>query len=160
MTMPRETLPDRDLARLLDEQIAAMQAVLASLEAERHALASQDGDALLQAVGTKADSIAAADQVDSRRQALLERLGMSERPGRGGRGFAADGGIGQRWQQVLALTRQCRALNDANGQMIRGQRRRVDGALRILRGEPGAPTEYGPAGEARARGAQRSLGTY
>lgn len=157
--MPRETLPDRELARLLDEQIEAMQAVRDSLEAERQALAARDGEALLKAVNGKAASLASADTVEGRRQALLDRLGIADRPGRG-RGFSADTGISQRWQQVLALTQQCRALNDANGQMIRGQRRRVEGTLRILRGEPVAPAEYGPAGESRARSAPRLLGSY
>lgn len=155
--MPREPVSDRDLARLLDEQIAAMQEVLTSLEAERSALAGRDGEALLDAVNRKASSIASADTLEDRRQAMLDQLGIASRPGRS---FSADAGIAQRWQQVLALTAQCRALNDANGQLIRGQRRRVDGALRILRGEPAAPAEYGPAGERRARGPQRTLGTY
>ncbi|CAG0938465.1 Flagella synthesis protein FlgN [Gammaproteobacteria bacterium] len=158
--MPREPLPDRDLARLLDQQIDAMQAVLSSLEEERRALAARDGDALLKAVGSKAESIAAAGEIDQRRQALLERLGIGDRPGRASRGFGADAGIGQRWQQVLALTRQCRALNDANGQLIRGQHRRIDGTLRLLRGEPSATPEYGPGGEARATTSRRALASY
>jgi hypothetical protein len=44
--------------------------------------------------------------------------------------------------------------------MIRGQRRRVDGTLRVLRGEPVATAEYGPAGERLARGLQRTLGSF
>ncbi len=161
MVMPRDILPDRELAQLLDEQIDAMQGVLTSLEAERQALAARDGDALLKAVSSKAASLASADSIESRRQATLDRMGMSDRPGRSGRGLSTDGGISQRWQQVLALTAQCRALNDANGQMIRGQRRRVDGTLRVLRGEPAVATaEYGPSGERRTGGSQRSLGRY
>ena len=158
--MPRETLSDRDLARLLDEQIDAMQAVLTSLEAERQALSARDGDALLKAVTSKASSIASADTIEGQRQVMLDSLGISERRGRGGRDFSADAGISQRWQQVLTLTQQCRALNDANGQLIRGQRRRVEGTLRVLRGEPVVPVEYGPAGEHRSRGPTRSLGSY
>ena len=38
--MPRDTLPDRELAQLLDEQIDAMQSVLLALESERDALES------------------------------------------------------------------------------------------------------------------------
>ncbi len=164
--MPADSLPDRDLARLLDEQIDAMQAVLSSLEAERQALSARDAEALLKAVSSKADSLTAADAVDQRRQALLERFGMSDRAGRTGRlghpsrSFSKDGGIAQRWRQVLALTQQCRALNDTNGHLIRGQRRHVDGALRLLRGEPVASTEYGPGGITRQRSGQRSLATF
>ena len=158
--MPREKLSDRDLARLLDEQIDAMQAVLTSLEAERQALSARDGEALLKAVNGKASSIASADTIEGQRQVMMDRLGMSERPGRGDRDFSADTGISQRWQQVLALTQRCRALNEANGQLIRGQRRRVEGTLRVLRGETAAAAEYGPAGERRAPGLVRSLGSF
>lgn len=157
--MPRDSLPDRDLARLLDEQIEAMQAVLAALDAERVALAQRDGDALLQAVSDKAASLSTAGGVEARRQQWLERMGFSDRGGHHHRNFAADAGVSQRWQQVLTLTEQCRALNDSNGQFIRGRQRRVDGALRLLRGES-APAEYGPAGERRSRSGQRILGSY
>ena len=80
--MSRETPSDRDLARLLDEQIEAMQAVLTSLEAERQALLARDGEALLKAVNGKAASLASADSIEGRRQAMLDRLGISDRPGR------------------------------------------------------------------------------
>jgi flagella synthesis protein FlgN len=151
---------DRELARILDEQIEAMQAVRDALEAERAALSARDGDALLAAVNGKAGAIASAESLEWRRQEALARLGLGDRFPRAGRAFSADSGIGQRWQQVLALTEQCRALNEANGQMVRGQRRRVDGALRVLRGEAVATTEYGPGGEERPRATQRSLGCF
>jgi len=156
----RETVSDRELARLLDEQIEAMRGMLSSLEAERQALLARDGEALLRAVDGKAACVAGADTIEDRRQALLDQLGISAaRTGRS-REFSADAGIAQRWQQVLALTKQCRALNDANGHLIRGQRRRVEGKLRILRGEPAAAPEYGPAGEHRAGGFARALASY
>ncbi len=155
--MSREPVSDRELARLLDEQIGAMQSVLAALEAERAALADRDGDALLAAVSGKAQRIADADALEKRRRAMLERLGIATNPGRPRRDFSADAGIASRWQQVVTLTARCRALNEANGQFIRGQRRRVDGALRILRGEPAGAAEYGPAGEQRMRAAARVL---
>lgn len=156
--MPREPLSDRDLNQLLDEQIEAMQAVLDALQSERSALLARDGEALLQAVDRKAASIAAADVIEDRRQALLEQLGLAGRPDGGQRRGAGDG-MAQRWQQLLALTRQCRLLNDANGQLIRGQRRHTAEALRLLRGESAAGmVEYGPRGTERpARVSQRSL---
>jgi flagellar biosynthesis/type III secretory pathway chaperone len=154
--VPREPISDRDLNQLLDEQIDAMQAVLEALESERAALTARDGEALLHAVDRKAASIAAADVIEDRRQVLLERLGLSDRPG--GRGLAADRGMAQRWQQVVALTRQCRAMNDANGQFIRSQRRRVAETVRLLRGESAAGCEYDAGGAERlTRLSRRSI---
>jgi flagella synthesis protein FlgN len=158
--MSREPLPDRELARLLDEQIDAMQAVLAALEAERDALTRRDGDALLQAIDSKAARVASAETIEERRQALISSLGIPLHAGRRGREFSADAGIASRWQQVVALTERCRAVNEANGRLIRGQRRRVDGTLRILRGESADAVEYGPAGEKRNRNVTRSLGSF
>jgi flagellar biosynthesis/type III secretory pathway chaperone len=157
--MPHESISDRDLNQLLDQQIAAMQAVLETLEGERAALKARDGEALLRAVDRKAASIAAADVIEDRRQALFQRLGLADRPGGlAGRGLAADGGMGQRWQQVLALTRQCRAFNDANGQFIRGQRRRAAETLRLVRGDAAVSAEYDAAGAERSsRIAPRSI---
>lgn len=158
--MPRDPVSDRDLARLLDEQIVAMQSVLTALEAEQQALRKRDGDALLQAVNGKATSLANANTLEARRQDLLEQLGLTDRPGRGARQFSADAGVAQRWQQVLALTRQCQAINESNGQMIRGQQRRVSETLQLLHGRSTAATEYGPAGEQRYRSHSRTLASF
>lgn len=137
-----------------------MQSVLVALETERSALGTRDGDALLQAVSMKASAVASASSLEQHRRTCLERLGIPERAARGGREFNADAGIASRWRQVVALTERCRSLNEANGQMIRGQRRRIDGALRLLRGESTVAAEYGPGGEQRSRGSSRLLGSY
>lgn len=156
--MTRATLADRELAQLLDEQISAMQSVLLSLEAERSALSARDAEALLEAVNGKARHVAQASELESRRRAILKRLGI---PAQGRhRAFSADSAIARRWEQVVALTERCRALNESNGQHIRAQHRHVDGALRILHGQLAAPSEYGPAGEHRARGTGRLLGSF
>jgi flagellar biosynthesis/type III secretory pathway chaperone len=158
--MVSPALPDRDLAGLLDEQIRAMESVLAALDAERDALRERDGAALLAAVDRKAAQIAAASAVEQRRRTVFAELGIGEGPVRGPREFSADVGLHQRWHQVVALTRRCQAANDANGHLIRSQRRRIDGALAVLRGEPAATAaEYGPAGEFRHRHASRALGS-
>ena len=134
-----------------------MQAVLTALDAERLALAQRDGDALLKAVSDKTAVLSTADGVEARRQQLLDRMGLVRPRRTCSRSFAADAGVSQRWQQVLALTEQCRALNDANGQFIRGRQRRVDGALqtaarrvRARRIRPGRRTSR-PASVAFAR---------
>lgn len=147
--MSNEFLSGRDLVRHLDAQIAAMHAVLAALEAEQQALRQRDADALLQAVNTKAASLARADELEKQRHAVMRNMGVSE-----------NSGIEERWQQVLALTRRCRAINESNGQFIRGQRRRVDATLQLLRGGFTSVTEYGPGGEGRPRSASRTLASY
>jgi flagellar biosynthesis/type III secretory pathway chaperone len=157
--MAESFVTDRDLARHLDEQIDAMQSVLAALEAEQQALKRRDADALLQAVNGKATSLARADELEKRRQTLIEQTSFFE-SGRSGRPFSTDAGITHRWQQLLALAHQCRAINDSNGLLIRGQRRRVDMTLQILRGSSAAPAEYGPGGESRSRAGARNLGSY
>jgi hypothetical protein len=49
-------------------------------------------------------------------------------------------------------------LNDANGQLIRGQRRRTAETLRLLRGESPVSPEYGPGGaERNSRATPRPL---
>lgn len=156
--MTRDTLPDRELAQLLDAQIEAMTSMLAALEAERAALSARDSEALLDAVNGKARHLADAGALEQRRRAILDRLGI---PPQGcHRAFSADAGVASRWQRVVALTERCRALNEANGQHIRSQHRHIDGALRVLHGQPAAPAEYGPAGARRARGTGRLLGFY
>jgi flagellar biosynthesis protein FlgN len=143
---------DRELAGVLDRQIDAMQAVLAALEAERAALGARDSEALLQAVNCKASRVSEAGALEAQRRALYA---APLRPQ-----FSADAGVTHRWQQLIALTERCRSLNESNGQLIRGQRRRVDHTLCILRGESAAvPAEYGPKGDTRSRHAARSLGS-
>ena len=51
-------------------------------------------------------------------------------------------------EQLRKLAAECRQQNEANGLMIRGQRRRIEGALNILRGgQPGVDI-YGRDGAA------------
>lgn len=147
---------DRELAGMLDRQIDAMHAVLATLEAEHAALHARDAGALMQAVGDKADRIAEAGSLDAQRRSAFAfpLSGLMSSKGR----FSADAGVAHRWQQLIALAERCRNLNESNGQLIRGQRRRVDQALSLLRGgSPLASPEYGPKGDSRPRYMSRSL---
>lgn len=155
-TAQRISPTDRELAGMLDRQIDAMHAVLAALEAEQAALGTRDAGALMQAVNDKADRLAEASRLDARRQSALA-LPLSGPMSAKGR-FSADAGVTHRWQQLIALAERCRSLNESNGQLIRGQRRRVDQALSLLRGESLlASPEYGPRGDSRPRHVSRSL---
>lgn len=158
--MSRTAVSDRELAGVLDRQIDAMQAVLVALEAERAALYARDAEALLQAVHCKTGRVAEAGAVEAERRALCTGPLQPGRPAAVRSPFSADAGVTHRWQQLITLTERCRSLNEANGKLIRSQRRRVDDTLCILRGESAAvPVEYGPKGATRSRHAARSLGS-
>ena len=124
----------------LARELAAAADVHAALEAERRALESRDAAALLAAVERKSAAFG--------RAAGLER----ERPA----GAAAAWRAEPRFAELAELLRRCRRLNDENGALIRGQRRRVDAVLSLLTGsDTGRPT-YGPDGAAGP--ARRSRG--
>ena len=152
-------LPDRDLARLIDDQIVALEDVRTALAAERSALDARDADALDRAVSAKEASVVRAGELERQRQAVLHALGFAARPGAMGRAWRPDGHLDQRWQQLLRLTRECQALNEGNGALIGGQRRRVEATLRLVRGGPATSAEYGAAGRPRAAGSARPLGS-
>jgi flagellar biosynthesis/type III secretory pathway chaperone len=130
---------DRDVAIALDQQVEAMSAVLEALQSERAALELRDAEALASAVTRKQDTLNAAGVLEQQSRRILAELGNSRR--RGG----ADHGLSARWQRLVGLTQQCRALNDGNGLMINGQRRVVEQTLRLLRGD-NIPRTYGANG--------------
>ncbi len=55
-----------------------------------------------------------------------------------------------RWQQIAALGKKCRALNDQNGAAVNLLSRHNHRLLQILRGQPQSATTYGPDGATRA----------
>ena len=79
--------------------------------------------------------MARAAGLGQQRQTLLQ-----EHPDIGQAGVVLD--------ELRELAAECRQQNDANGLMIRGQRRRIEGALNVLRGgQPGVEI-YGRDGAA------------
>jgi flagella synthesis protein FlgN len=129
-----------ELLALLDQQIAAMDAVLSCLKIERDALESRDLDQLVEITEQKNASLIAVNRIDQQRRTLT-----SDAENAGGDGHDAD--MVQRKQRLGSLVEACREINDANGSMIRTQSRRVDNTLRFLRGDRGDAVVYGPKGE-------------
>lgn len=107
---------------------AALDEVLTALEAERSALESRDADGLLAASQRKADALG-----------RVAALGLADGAVRGPEGAGGE---------LTVLLDRCRTLNESNGALIRGQRRRVEGTLRVLFGGAGdaAPDVYGRNG--------------
>jgi flagellar biosynthesis/type III secretory pathway chaperone len=63
--------------------------------------------------------------------------------------------------ELKGLAVECRQQNEANGLLIRGQRRRIEGSLNVLRGGRAAPDTYGRDGETRLiRGSKTPLASY
>lgn len=130
---------DREVAIALDQQIEAMNAVLAALHSERAALELRDGEALTNAVSHKRDTLSVAAALEQQGRPFVAEFASSRR--HAGR----DQSLSTRWQRLISLTEQCRTLNEGNGLMINGQRRVVDQTLRILRGD-NIPQTYGANG--------------
>lgn len=134
---------------LLDQEVEALRAVLRTLEAERAALDGRSPDALIAASNAKAEAVARAARLEQQRR---DHLAASP-----GRPAAAESKL---LNELKRLATECRRQNDANGLMIRGQRRRVEGSLNVLRGA-GSPDVYGRDGEKRpVRGAKTPLASY
>jgi len=138
------------LLALLDQQIAAMEAVLSCLTIERDALQSRDIDQLVNITEQKNAALSAANRIDQQRRNLT---GPAENDGQDG----IDSETAQRRQKLGGIVEACRELNDANGLMIRWQSRRVDNTLRLLRGDFGEEAVYGSKGEPGRRNINQTL---
>lgn len=115
--MQDQTTPNLSLAALMD----AMHAVHALLEDERQALIARDADRLQDIAARKESLLVEAS--DLREQAGIE-------------GDESD------HQELSKVTANCRRLNEINGALIRGQQRRVERMLNILRGVPEESSVY------------------
>jgi len=158
------------LTGLLNRELAAGEALLAALEAERAALTGFDVGALNVATREKERLAAEFDRQDGDRRRLLERFGHA--PGRDGMTALIRrvedpaysetsrrlGPIATRWRRLVALIERCRADNQRNGMIIGLQSRRVTQTLNVLR--TGRPDEltYGRYPLPGLAAAARALG--
>ena len=122
---------------LVAEEVVALRGVLELLGRESAALLRRDAGVLLAISISKAEAVAHAASLGQQRQTLLQ-----ENPD------LDQAGMASALEQLRKLAAECRQQNEANGLMIRGQRRRIEGALNILRGgQPGVDI-YGRDGAA------------
>ncbi len=134
-----------DLTELLVQEVAALEEVLATLHAERAALDGRAADALVAATNAKAEAVAKATRLDDERKVHVVT------------GPEVDGQL----RKLKGLAAACRQQNEANGQLIRGQRRRIEGSLSVLRGGPATADTYGRDGETRhGQGSRSHLASY
>lgn len=137
MTMTSQTNVSVQLAETVAGELVAVRGVLDLLAQESTALLARDAGLLAAVSNAKAAAVARAAELGQQRQALLQR-----NPG------LDQSGVTSALEKLRALAVECRQQNEANGLMIRGQRRRIEGALNILRGgQPGGEI-YGRDGAA------------
>lgn len=138
---------DVTTGELIDQEIAALQAVLESLEAERQALESRDAPALTAASQLKLERIKSAQGKSAQR--------LQQAPDAAA--LADDAAALKRFEALVELARECKARNEQNGLMISVQRRYLEQTLAVLRNEPAETPLYGPAGDSPRGGRRGSV---
>ena len=150
------------LESVLTEEVRCTECLLSCLGAERLALTARDMDALQNTTREKLDLTGRLEQLELQREALVTRLGFgtdTENLQRCYRSQPRYGLLMKLWQQVLKNTGACQTDNLTNGGILESGRQHVEQALCILRGQPGSPTTYNPAGNNTAADlGQRELG--
>ncbi len=145
----------------LSQEVECSQQLLDCLEAEHDALIERDLETLEITTNRKFDCSQQLEQLETRRNALVESLGFENTPGKLLQCFASlpcAGQLSRLWEQLLENIETCQARNLTNGGILEAGRQHVEQALGILRGQTGAPSVYAQDGEARANLGQRELG--
>lgn len=149
------------LARLLEEEAAALGDFLDLLQKEQEALVRGDAEALLPLAEDKNRHFARLAQLAEGRNQALARLGLpADRPGM----EAWLAGTGEptarrRWQEMLERLVRARELNRTNGILIVTRLQHNQQALQVLLAAADQAALYGPDGQARPLGGGRHLGS-
>jgi len=147
----------RQFDRLLGGGIDAATELRATLERERRSLEERDLEALESIANDKAVHLETLTNFDRQRTALCRHddgeLSVEELT----RGAADQDGLRLRWQQLLDLAAECKALNLVNGSVIHTRQVQLGDRLAALRGAPPGPATYSETGGQSAQAAQRSL---
>ena len=159
------------LGTLLDREVAAGNALLAGLEAERAALSGFDVAALETATRDKDRLAADFDRLDTERCELLARFGYG--PSRAemttliravedphyAEGARRAGPVATRWRRLVAIVERCRDDDQRNGLIVGLQNRRAPLVLNVLRtGRPDELTHGRGQMPGLAAAAARALG--
>lgn len=151
--------PGPQLAKLMDQEIEAAQALLDTLQAESEAL-GRDPEALEQAALRKQSLVTGMESLHQKRCTLLQSAGCA--PTRSGledflARFDLGGRLQQRWQRLLDLTHRCRDVNLSNGAAVEMSRLHLRQALAIIHGQSPQTVTYGASGESQATATGRVL---
>jgi flagella synthesis protein FlgN len=153
--------PGSALADLLAQELGLLHSFVTLMRHEQSLL-----------VDGKADVLAEIAEEKSGLAGQLARRAMAREEELGRRGYAA-GRMGmddwiksaegttsrRRWQQLLELATEARALNETNGKLIAVQLQHNQQALNTLLAAVDQAATYGPDGQQRAGASGRSLGS-
>lgn len=149
----------------LNGDIAACEALLKLLEAEREALAARDMVTLDTIIEQKATTLATLEQsARVRSEWLREYVQTSPEAGATGEpmwdsllaGNAP--ALVQSWQRLKDLQIRCRAENEVNGKIIARNQKTYARLLDIVRGQTTAPNLYSASGKSTGGGYSNKVG--
>lgn len=149
------------LQSVLQQEATCSEQLLDTLDAERTALVQRDIAALESVVQKKIEYSQKLEELDRQRADILSGLGFGSDQDSIKRCFDAlpqTEQLTHLWQRVLDNISKCQTGNLTNGGILEAGRQQVDQALRILRGQQGAPSLYSPLGETSADLGRRELG--
>lgn len=148
------------LLALLSREIELARQLLNALEQEHDALEQHSASAIQAALELKTERLAQFERSETERRRALSSLDIADNRGAIDAYFADQAkempALAQLWTELLDLAEACRRQNQSNGALVDTQRRHVQRALDILRGEPDATT-YGPDGDTDRRSGSHSL---
>ena|GEM_PF-885110 len=160
MTTLSATDARRQFDEIIAESIVNAQGLKESLEDERQALEKQDMGAMQVAVDNKSVYVKTLQDLDLRREELCQSLGFQTGAGQMSQliEWCDDGDlINNRWQQLMVIAADSRALNMTNGAIIRVRQQQIESSLSLIRGTaPGSDT-YGHNGAEFGDYGSRSL---
>ena len=149
------------LESILQQEVRCSQRLLACLDAERSALNQRDMQLLETTTQEKIQYTQQLEDLEQQRESLVTSLGFandSEGLRRCFRSFSQADTLTDLWHQVLSNIKSARDGNLANGGILESSRQHAEQALRMLRGQSGAPSVYNPEGDTSANLGQRDLG--
>lgn len=157
MTIP----PGSALAELLAQELGLLHSFVTLLRHEQSLLVDGKADTLADVAEEKSGlSGQLATRATAREEELARRGYAAGRAGMDDWIKSADGTTSRRrWQQLLQLAADARALNETNGKLIAVHLQANQQALNTLMAAVDQAATYGPDGQQRAGAGGRSLGS-
>ena len=160
MALPAVDSARKQVFSLINDTLAAAEALTAVLADERSALEAEERHALLAAVERKSSCIDKMRELDAHRAELCSAFGFADnnRPMDDLIDWCdADGSIRSAWNRLLSIAADGASTNMTNGAIIRARRQHFESGLNMLRGiTPGMDT-YGHDGNAPGDFGHRAL---